>query len=343
MARLVRAALLLALPLALLVATTLVAPREAAAAQTCAGRDLRPDIEAARPGALAEMEAMAAMNGDARLWRVTAPNGAVSYLYGTMHVTDPAVVALGPEAREAYEAAALVVIETLDLLDPQKASASLMARPDLMFFTDGRDLTDLIPDEDEAVLDAALAARGMSLAAVRTLKPWVLAAQLSLPACMADGSDILDLDLARRAREGGREVAGLETAVEQMEALASVPLDLHVASLVQSAALGEAMDDVFATMGLLYAEGRIGQIWPLLNAMAMHVGAEAPTEGELADAAAFEEIVVTRRNRLMAERSDPLLRGGGAFLAVGALHLPGEEGLVELLRGRGFAVERVAP
>ncbi len=43
----------------------------------------------------------------------------------------------------------------------------------------------------------------------------------------------------------------------------------------------------------------------------------------------------------MADRAAPLLKGGGAFMAVGALHLPGREGLVELLRQQGFTVTRV--
>ena len=68
--------------------------------------------------------------------------------------------------------------------------------------------------------------------------------------------------------------------------------------------------------------------------------AEAEAEAERI-AGAFWERLVARRNRRMVERMLPGLRQGGVFVAVGALHLPGEEGLVALLRQEGFTVERV--
>ena len=315
----------------------------ASAAGVCTGSDLRPRIENERPGTLAEMAAQSAVNGDARLWRVVSADGAESHLYGTMHVTDPAIVALGPEAQAAYDAASTVVIETTDLLDPAGFSAKIMARPELMFFLDGRDLTDLLDAEGERAVREALESRGMTLEAMKGFKPWVLATQLSLPACMAAADkDILDLDLARRAQTAGLEVRGLETAVEQMEAMASLPLDFHVDTLVETARLGAEMDDVFATMGLIYAEGRIGEIWPFLTVAGEMLSADI-TGADTAGLADFQEIMVRRRNHNMARRVAPMLEEGNAFVAVGALHLPGEEGLVELLREDGFTVERVAP
>ena len=56
--------------------------------------------------------------------------------------------------------------------------------------------------------------------------------------------------------------------------------------------------------------------------------------------AEFEERIVTDRNRRMAERMQPMLTAGAAFVAVGALHLPGEEGIVALLREAGWTVTR---
>ena len=324
--------------LAALLVPVLIAPALAA----CAGTDLRPVLAREAP-ALAEeaTRATAAIsNGEHRLWRVTAPNGAISHLYGTMHVSDPAVVALPPEAEAAYDGADIVVIETTDVLDEAAMGASLMARPELMAFTDGTDLTDLMDEAEEAALGAALKERGMTLAAVRSLKPWVLSGLIALPAC-EDTESFLDMDLARDAVDAGRDVRGLETGVEQFEAMASVPLDVHVDALVGSAMLGgDGLTDAFHTMGRLYAEGAIGAIWPTLQAISTHL---APgTEMDPAAMVAFEEALITTRNRTMATRAAPILAEGDAFIAVGALHLPGEAGLVTLLREAGHAVEPVA-
>ena len=325
------------LALALLIVPVLVAPVLAA----CGGTDLRPVLAREAPALLeaAEREAAATPNGTHRLWRVTTPGGAVSHLYGTMHVSDPAIVALSDEAQSAYDEAAIVVIETLDVLDENAMAAGLMARPELMSFTDGTDLTDLMDEAEQKALDAALRDRGMSLGAVRSLKPWILSSLVALPACEA-GESFLDIDLARNARDAGRDVRGLESAVEQMEAMASIPLAVHVDALLGSAVLGDGLVDAFHTMGRLYAEGDIAAIWPVLQAISTHL--VPGSQMDPAAMVAFEEALIGRRNRTMALRAEPMLAEGGAFVAVGALHLPGEGGLVALLRDAGYAVEPVA-
>jgi uncharacterized protein YbaP (TraB family) len=55
----------------------------------------------------------------------------------------------------------------------------------------------------------------------------------------------------------------------------------------------------------------------------------------------FEEQMVSVRNRRMRDAAVPLLREGGTFIAVGALHLPGKLGLVELFRDAGFTVTAI--
>jgi uncharacterized protein YbaP (TraB family) len=95
------------------------------------------------------------------------------------------------------------------------------------------------------------------------------------------------------------------------------------------------MDDVIETMTELYLAGSTGMTIPALRAI---------TPSEDADDesvyAAFESAVISDRNKRMAKRAAPMLEEGAAFVAVGALHLPGQDGLVELLRGQGFTVTR---
>ena len=55
----------------------------------------------------------------------------------------------------------------------------------------------------------------------------------------------------------------------------------------------------------------------------------------------LNKAVIQDRNRRMARRLKPVLRKGRAFVALGALHLPGKEGVLNLLQQQGYRIERV--
>jgi uncharacterized protein YbaP (TraB family) len=85
----------------------------------------------------------------------------------------------------------------------------------------------------------------------------------------------------------------------------------------------------------LYLSGDIGMTMPMLKTVTPE------EEGENSDYAAFEQRVILDRNKVMAERAAPILDSGNVFMAVGALHLPGKDGVIELLRQQGFTVTAV--
>jgi uncharacterized protein YbaP (TraB family) len=334
-----------ALPLvlvALLLATLLVVSPARASDTACHGENLLVTMEKEKPEELAKIRAEAAKvpNGQGIFWKVEKEGLKPSYLLGTMHVTDPRVLTMPNGAREAAAAADVVVIESDEILDEQKAAASLLMHPELTMFTDGKSVKDHLDAAELAKLESGLKERGLALGAVARMKPWILASFVALPACemsrKAAGASFLDKQIAEDAVKAGKPIAGLETLVEQLEAMADLPVDFHFKALIETIALGDKMEDVIETMTELYLAGDIGMTMPMLKAV-------APTEsGEDESAyAAFETRIVRDRNLVMVEGSKQHLAKGNAFIAVGALHLPGEEGLVELLRGQGYTVTRI--
>ncbi|BDA86797.1 hypothetical protein Sa4125_43390 [Aureimonas sp. SA4125] len=309
------------------------------AATPCRGRDLIPEL--VRSGRYAAMEEAAAgiANGRGKLYRIEHEGIAASTLFGTMHLSDKRL-APGPRARAEFRAAETLVIETTESLDPAATTAALLARPDLLYLPQGQTMGDRLTAPQAAAVAEGLERRGVPPASVETLQPWFLAVSLMLPACetqrLARRERPLDLALAALAKAEGKPVLGLESGAEQLEALASMSMDLQVSSLLSTLALGDRLPDLFETMTLLYLGGRIALIAPLAEAI-------LPPDSTAAarDAAAFEKRLVTDRNHLMAERLEPLLQRGGAFVAVGALHLPGDEGLVALLRAKGYRLTRL--
>ncbi len=309
----------------------------------CTGADMLAELEKSDPASLAAIHAEAAktVNGKGLLWKIEK-DGQTSYLFGTMHMTDPRVTSLTPPARKAFEASGTVVIETTDVLDKSKMMAALMTRPELTMFTDSTTLTSLLPPEDVDDVNKALDARGIPPASVAKMKPWMLSTVLALPACelarqAAGGASVLDVKLAEDAKAAGKSIEGLETAISQLEAMASLPMDFHVKGLVDTLKLGDRLDDVVETMIVLYLNGDTGTFWPLFKATLP--GGKAEELGYVA----FEETMIKARNKTMIERAVPLLAKGSAFMAVGALHLPGPEGMVELFRRGGYTVTAVGP
>ena len=326
--------------LAFVATLVLVAGRAEAATPACTGSNMLTDMATTSPTVLERIRSEAAKtpNGAGLLWKIEKEGSEPSFLFGTMHMTDPRVVTLPAKAQAAFDAAATVVIETTDVLDQKKMMASFMESPDLMMFTDKTTLTSLLSPEETAIAEAALAKRGIPLASVIKMKPWVLASMVSLPACefarKAAGEPILDINLAKQAEAGGKSLGGLETAKSQLEAMASLPLEFHMEGLIETLKLGDRMDDVIETMIEIYVSGETGMFWPFFH--------EALPSGEDGESgyAAFEETMITSRNAIMAREAKPFLDKGGAFVAVGALHLPGDAGVIEMLRKDGYTLTR---
>lgn len=301
----------------------------------CKGRSLLAEVDAAERAKI-EAETEKVINGRGILWKIEKQGQKTSWLFGTMHVTDPRVTTLTAKVQRALEESDTVVIETTDVLDQRTMMGQLGSEPALMMFTDGSSLTDHMSSEDATVLNSGLQKRGIPLAAVAKMKPWMLLSMIALPACemarQSTGTPVLDAKLALEAKALGKRLLGLETAAEQLRAMSSMPLELHIRSLVETVREGDRVGDILETMITLYEQEEVGSFWPLLHS----------TLGEAAadDYSAFEQTMIVKRNQIMVERSEPILAKGGAFIAVGALHLPGTQGVVEKLRAAGYKISR---
>jgi len=305
----------------------------------CDGVSLVEQLAATAPDKLAaaRSEAAGTENGKGLLWKIEKDGTAPSWLFGTMHITDPRVTRLPDAAQAAFDAAGTVVIETIEILDPAKAQAALLAKPELTMFTDGSKLTSFLNADETRLVETELSRRGIPLALVSQMKPWMIAGMVALPACelarKAGGVEFLDIKIANTAKQAGKQLLGLESIGEQMAAMADLPMEFHIRGLVETIRLADLMPDIMATMTELYLEGEIALIMPVVLAAGPD-GSKDDIDGY----AEFEERIVRMRNHVMTERAAPILDAGNAFIAVGALHLPGDEGVVALLQDAGYTV-----
>ena len=146
--------------------------------------------------------------------------------------------------------------------------------------------------------------------------------------------EIVDAALIRLAQQQGLPVQPLETVAQQIAAMDAVPVASQLALL---AALARDHDAAMAEIDQLVerylAQDLAGLRWLQASAVRNDPALRQP----MAD---FIEQVLDRRNEHMLDTLRPQLEAGGAFVAVGALHLTGEQGLLARLVRAGWRVRR---
>lgn len=322
---------------ALVLAALLGLAHSASAQTTCGGLNVLDELAGTAPELHRRVtrEAEATANASNVLWRIERAGLPPSHLLGTIHLTDARVAVLSDHVQTALAAAGTIALEVADMSEGATAAAMASAG-NLVAFTDGRRLDSMLSTEELAAAEQTLVAAGVPAVAAPLFRPWVVTMMLSVSECerrkVQAGQLVLDARIAETARNAGKRVVGLETIESQLAAMASVPHEQQLAMLKASLKYANRIDDNMETLLQLYLDRRLGAVWPLQIALAERVGIGR----EAFDG--FKRLLVTDRNRRMAEAARPLLDAGAAFIAVGALHLPGEHGLVSLLRAQGYTL-----
>lgn len=258
------------------------------------------------------------------LFQIEKDGAPVSYLFGTIHSEDKRVLALPGPVEQAFMASSQLYVEV------DMEPASLLASVAGMMLDDGRKITDLLePALYQQVVDAA-AKLGLPEVALRYYKPWALAMLLSLPP--AETGEFLDLVLYQRARTLNKKVSGLETIDEQLGLFDALSEDDQIALLQDALNNLDQLPTIFQALLDRYLDR------DLAGLVAINQQLVDADRSRLAGR--FQVKLIDERNKRMVDRLAGPLTEGGIFVAVGALHLPGEHGMLRLLEQRGYRVVR---
>jgi uncharacterized protein YbaP (TraB family) len=331
---------------ALVAAALLAAPLQASAADPadavavadkCRGINMLAETQAKDPETYAKIMAQAAAteNSGPLLWKIERAGRPTSYLFGTVHLTDERVTKLSPAVEQALNQSKTVALEVSDI--SEKATATVIAQSaPLVMFTDGRRLDGLLSGTEYDTVKRIISRSGMPSDLAALFKPWIVTMIMSVSDCertsIQQGARVLDMKIAEVGKARGLQVVGLETIPEQLQALAAVPEPQQLDMLRASLKFADRTNDMMETLVQLYLERKISAALPFQIAIAKQVGI-----GNEAFAG-FQEKLLTERNIKMRTTAEPLLEQGGVFIAIGALHLPGKQGLVALLREAGYTV-----
>jgi uncharacterized protein len=306
---------------------------------TCGARNLLKELAAKEPAShrkIAEA-ANAVENGDGLLWRMEKPGVQPSYLFGTMHSTDPRLDRQVARVLPLIARARSVAVEISELVTPglkdkaaQELAAAGVARS-------GNALEALWPPSNRALVENALQARGITAERAQRLDTWFLIVALSSPQCERErralGLSSVDEKIGAAGAKAGKNPVGLEKLEDQIAVLRRIGGANPPMALIETAGRAQQIADMRETMTQAYLADRLGELQTLGRIGEVLSGRPASSESQ-----SFTRSLLDDRNIVIRDNSRLLIERGGAVIAVGALHLPGPNGLVSLYRKLGYRV-----
>lgn len=278
-------------------------------------------------GLLCALAAGAAQAAPA-MWEVRDRDTRI-YLFGSMHVLQPGVKWRTRAFDRAYVRADRVWVETRVDVDP----AQVQALVDRYGVDPDRSLTEKLPPRTVATLKAALDRDGGSLDRVDRLRPWAAAMMLSVLPMTRQGASVqsgADAAVTRQARAAEKPIGAFETLEQQIRLFADLPEAVEVQYLDDVAAEALVPPRNGVALQAAWLRGDMNRLGPMVVDVMKR------------DRPALYDTLLKRRNAAWAEAiAAEMARPGVQLVAVGALHMAGDDGLPALMEARGFRVRRV--
>ena len=256
------------------------------------------------------------------LWQISG-NGLQkpSYLFGTFHLMCKDDIQFSDQLKTALANSTIMYME-LDMDDPGLMLSGML----LMTMKGGKKLSDFYSKEEYKKIKIFFKdSISAPLSFLQTMKPYMLLALLypkMMPCKTVSG---VEEELMKLAKSQKKEIKGLETIELQAAVFDSIPYEEQAKELLKSIDSMEMNKKNFDTMMRVYKSQRLSAIEALFS----------KSEFGMQD---HEDILLNKRNINWVEQLGTILKKENVFIAVGAGHLVGENGLIALLRKKGYKV-----
>lgn len=262
------------------------------------------------------------------LWKIEGNDIKTSYLFGTIHLIAKEEYFFTKGMQEAFDATEILALE----FDIEKAM-DLGAQIGLLqkaFMRNDTTLRDLLSDQDYGIVKKHFDEMGMPLFMLERVKPMFLtifASEDMMGGDMLEDVKSYELELADMAKAKKMPVKGLETMEYQLSIFDSIPYtaqaDMLVASIQTDAEAEQSLDSLIYH----YKNQNLQRLDELINA--------DPTTKK------YRRVLLDNRNRNWIPVIQEILPNQSLFIAVGAGHLNGEFGLIQLLRNEGYSLSPI--
>lgn len=269
----------------------------------------------------------AAKEENSLLWEISGSGlKEPSYLFGTIHLIDKKDFVLTEITKASLEKAKRVTFE----INMEEMSDMSVLMPLMMkaFMSNGKTLSDLLSAEDYTLVKAHFEKMGLPMMLLERMKPMFLSS-MSPDAMGMEGENSsmmsYELELMKLAQAQKKTVAGLETAEFQMSMFDSIPYEVQAEMLVESVKSADAGNDQLKQLVDLYKQQDINGLHDMLNADS--------------DLSKYDDLLLVNRNKNWIPVMGNMMREQTTFFAVGAGHLAGTDGVIQLLRQAGYTVK----
>lgn len=255
------------------------------------------------------------------LWKISG-NGLAkeSYLFGTIHIACDAT--LPKKVLDALDKTNQLCLE-LDMDDPNMQT-EMMGK---MMMKNGVTIESMMSEDDFKLVDDFFKKQsGFSLKMMNSIKPFALSAML-YPKMLDCPIQSFENELMKVAKEQNEETIGLETIGEQLAIFDAIPYQTQVNELIKSAKSDLSTDkkELKALLELYKSED--------LEAMVQY-----SDSSENIMTSEFKEELLNNRNKNWIDRITKIAKEKPTLFGVGAAHLGGENGVIKLLRKKGYKV-----
>lgn len=273
-----------------------------------------------------QTESLHAQNRSAQslLWKIEGNDlRAPSWLFGTIHAICPDEIVVTETMERAVDTSAQVALE-LDL-DDQRLMVE-MGR--LAFLPGDSTLHDIFSEEDYARLNKWMKdSVGVSIDPMINLRPlWLIGMLINqVIGCKSTSYEEIFMAMARRQ---DKEIIGIEQPEEQLEAFSTIPLKEQGRMVLDIIDHMDSTRAAFRRLADAYTARDLRKLRELVLNSSIEYGR-------------YSEELIEKRNRNWIPRILREARRKATFFAVGAGHLPGDDGLISLLRKKGYKVTPV--
>lgn len=310
----------------------------------CERVDLIAQMPAEERAALYEQVAQIPY-AEGNLWQASKPGSEITVV-GTFHMSDPrhdgmmqVLTPMLPDLDALYVEA--------NLEDGEALEFRMATDPSYMFITEGPSLLEQLEPEVWEALTAAMAERNIPGFMVAKMQPWFAGLTLSMSPCTTalmqsdpeEARNGLDQRLMEAAARVGLVTHSLEDAEETIGIFTKAPMEEQLENLELALVMDQDSDAQFGTLREAYFRGQHGLIWTWSMAQARaHPQAPDSLEKLIAE---FEADLLTNRNAAWIDVLRTDAQEGRFMVAVGAAHLFGENGVLNLLAQEGYALVRL--